>query len=164
VGNVTSLWNHLTDESSKDYRKTLMLASIIAFGAFALPFASLTDKTRKNLVTASSLWVSMTVVTAVYATMESSYIPLFMRENGWIRKQTKVDANGRPVVDTAPESQKEMMNRGTQVSVLGLLASNVGTLTSLLVGVILTHTSGTGASDGNKSYVFRNNKTEGFTP
>ncbi|KAJ8115852.1 hypothetical protein ONZ43_g4569 [Nemania bipapillata] len=65
------------------YRKNLMIISIILFGAFALPFASFTEKTYSNLVTYSSLWLTMAAVSAAYGTIESSYIPLFMRESGW---------------------------------------------------------------------------------
>ena len=127
-----------------------MIFSIVAFGAFALPFASFTNKSYRTLVSASALWVTMTTVQGAYGTMESSYIPLFMREAGWLTKRARVDAEGKPVIDNEMESQKELFNRGTLVSVLGLLSGNVGTLTSLLIGVIITYTSGTGAFDGYK--------------
>jgi hypothetical protein len=130
-----------------------MILSIVTFGALALPFASFTSKSHRTLVSASALWVTMTSIQGAYGTTENSYIPLFMREAGWLTKRARVDTNGKPMIDHEPESQKELFDRGTLVSVLGLLSSNVGTLTSLLIGVIITYTSGTGAFDGYKEYV-----------
>ncbi|KAF2475882.1 uncharacterized protein BDR25DRAFT_253497 [Lindgomyces ingoldianus] len=135
------------------YRKTLMIISIIIFGAFALPFTSFADRTYHNLITASALWVSMTTVQGAYGTLESSYIPLFMRETGWLTSRARIGQDGKAVLIEEEESKKQLFNRGTLVSVLGLISGNVGTLTSLLIGVIITYTSGTGAFDGYKDFL-----------
>jgi hypothetical protein len=121
-----------------------MIISIILFGTFALPFAALSDQTEKNLVAAASLWLTMAAVSAAYGTMESSYIPLFMRETGWFGKERD------HVRMVGEEQHKEQLNRGALVSVLGLISSNLGTITSLLIGVIILHTSKSGAQDGYK--------------
>lgn len=122
-----------------------MIISILLFGTFALPFAALSEKTSHNLVTAASLWLTMAAVSAAYGTMESSYIPLFMRESGWFGSK-----NREQVRMEGEEQHKEQLNRGTLVSVLGLVAGNLGSITSLLIGVIILHTSNSGATDGYK--------------
>lgn len=133
-----------------DFRKTLMIFTIVIFGTFALPFASFTAKTYRNLVAGSVLWVFMTTIQGVYGTLESSYIPLFMREAGWVQSRTRIAEGGKIVMSEADKSKKELFNRGTLVSVLGLLSGNVGTLTGLIIGVGITYTSGNGAFDGYK--------------
>lgn len=128
-----------------------MVISIVLFGALALPFASFTEKTYHNLVTASALWVSMTTIQGAYGTMEASYIPLFMRESGWLDMRHKVQEDGLDSLSYSAEViAKRYFNKGALVSVLGLIAGNVGTLTSLLIGIIITYTAGTGAFDGYK--------------
>lgn len=126
-----------------------MIASILLFGTFALPFAKFTEKTMENLVAAASLWLTMAAVSAAYGTMESSYIPLFMRESGWFGKNNRYDE----VRKHGEEQHKEQLNRGSLVSVLGLIAGNLGSITSLLIGVIILHTSNSGPKDGYKGYV-----------
>lgn len=127
-----------------------MILSIVVFGAFALPFASFPDRTYRNLVSASALWVSMSTIAGAYGTMEASYIPLFMREAGWLTRGAQLNKDRKAGAAQQGDANKELFNRGTLVSVLGLLSSNVGTLTSLLIGVIITYTSASGALDGYK--------------
>ncbi|KAF2108936.1 autophagy-related protein 22-like protein [Lophiotrema nucula] len=135
------------------FRKTLMIVTIVIFGTFALPFASFSDKTYKNLVAGSVLWVFMTTIQGVYGTLESSYIPLFMREAGWIRTRTRIVENGVIEISDEEKSTKELLNRGTLVSVLGLLSGNVGSIIGLLIGVIITYSDGTGITDGYKHFL-----------
>ncbi|KAI1299713.1 autophagy-related protein 22 [Xylaria venustula] len=133
------------------YRKNLMIVSIILFGTFALPFASFREKTYENLVTYSSLWLTLSAVSAAYGTIESSYIPLFMRESGWFdRAETTPDS----VMPGGNEVRhKSQMNIGTKTSVLALVAGNLGSILALLIGVIIANTSNSGPSDGYLSFL-----------
>ncbi|KAI1361227.1 autophagy-related protein 22 [Xylaria arbuscula] len=134
------------------YRKNLMIVSIILFGTFALPFASFTEKSYDNLVTYSALWLTLAAVSAAYGTIESSYIPLFMRESGWF------DRKATPTTDSATSAgnevrHKSQMNIGTRASVLSLVAGNLGSILSLLIGVIIANTSQSGPVDGYRSFL-----------
>ncbi|KAI1161592.1 autophagy-related protein 22 [Nemania serpens] len=133
------------------FRKNLMIISIILFGAFALPFASFSDKTYSNLVTYSSLWLTMAAVSAAYGTIESSYIPLFMRESGWFNRAPAASDSASPVGNEA--RHKLQLNIGTRASVLALIAGNLGSILSLLIGVIIASTSQSGAQDGYRSFL-----------
>ncbi|KAI0190309.1 autophagy-related protein 22 [Astrocystis sublimbata] len=134
------------------YRKHLMIISIILFGAFALPFASFTGKTQSNLVTYAALWLTMAVVSAAYGTIESSYLPLFMRESGWFDR-TPAAESGLAVPLENEVRHKPQLNIGTKASVLSLVAGNLGSITSLLIGVIIANTSRSGATDGYSSFL-----------
>jgi MFS family permease len=155
----TSLVRFLQDESppkpltTADNRKNLLILGIVLFGTFALPFASMTAKTYRNLVSGSILWVFMTTVQGVYGTLSSSYIPLFMREAGWIHTRTKIGQDGRLVVTEEERANKELFNRGTKVSVLGLLSGNVGSILGQVIGLIIAHSAGSGLTDGYKRLV-----------
>ncbi|KAJ2997491.1 hypothetical protein NUW58_g644 [Xylaria curta] len=131
------------------YRKALMIASIVLFGTFALPFASFTEKTYNNLVTYSSLWLTMAAVSAAYGTMESSYIPLFMRASGWFNRE---ETTQNETVDVELRHKKQI-KIGTRASVLSLVAGNLGSILSLLIGVIIANTSRSGAQDGYQSFL-----------
>ncbi|KAH4181068.1 autophagy-related protein [Parastagonospora nodorum] len=134
-------------------RKNLLILGIVLFGTFALPFASMTSKTYRNLVSGSILWVFMTTVQGIYGTLSSSYIPLFMREAGWIQARTRIGQDGRLVVTEEERATKELFNRGTMVSVLGLLSGNVGSILGQGIGLIIAHTAGSGMMDGYKSFL-----------
>jgi MFS family permease len=136
-----------------DNRKNLLILGIVLFGTFALPFASMTTKTYRNLVSGSILWVFMTTVQGVYGTLSSSYIPLFMREAGWIQTRTKLGQDGKLVVTEEERANKELFNRGTKVSVLGLLSGNVGSILGQGIGLIIAHSAGSGLTDGYKRFV-----------
>jgi MFS family permease len=128
-----------------------MILSIVIFGALALPFAAFSARNYKNLVAASALWVTMTTIQGVYGTLESSYVPLFMRETGWFTPKPRLEHTDERSVEEL--TKKEQFSRGTLVSVLGLIAGNLGTITSLLIGIIITYSSGTGAFDGYKEFL-----------
>jgi hypothetical protein len=113
----------------------------------------MTSKTYRNLVSGSILWVFMTTVQGVYGTLSSSYIPLFMREAGWIQKRTKIGQDGRLEVTEEERANKELFNRGTMVSVLGLLSGNVGSILGQGIGLIIAHTLGSGITDGYRRLV-----------
>lgn len=133
-----------------DYRKTLLILGIVLFGTFALPYAAFTTKTYRNLVSGSILWVFMTTVQGVYGTLSSSYIPLFMREAGWIQTRTRIGQDGKLIIPEEETANKELFNRGTKVSVLGLLSGNVGSILGQGIGLIIAHTAGSGITDGYK--------------
>lgn len=128
-----------------------MIISIILFGAFALPFASFTEKSYSNLVTYSALWLTMAAVSAAYGPIESSYIPLFMRESGWFDRAPTESASATPVGNEV--RHKSQINIGTKASVLSLVAGNLGSIISLLIGVIIANTSRSGAQDGYSSFL-----------
>jgi hypothetical protein len=113
----------------------------------------MTAKTYRNLVSGSILWVFMTTVQGVYGTLSSSYIPLFMREAGWIQTRTKIGQDGKLVVTEEQRANKELFNRGTKVSVLGLLSGNVGSILGQGIGLIIAHSAGSGLTDGYKRLV-----------
>lgn len=136
--------------TSVDFRKNLLILAIVLFGTFALPYASFTSKTYRNLVSGSILWVFMTTIQGVYGTLSSSYIPLFMREAGWIQSRIRIGQDGKLVVSDEERATKELFNRGTMVSVLGLLSGNIGSILGQCIGLIITHTSGNGVMDGYK--------------
>lgn len=73
-----------------------------------------------------------------------------MREAGWIQTRTKIGQDGRLVVTEEERANKELFNRGTMVSVLGLLAGNVGSILGQGIGLIIAHTHGSGLADGYK--------------
>lgn len=128
-----------------------MIVSIILFGTFALPFAAFTDMTYENLVTYSALWVTLSAVSAAYGTMESSYVPLFMRESGWFDRRPFTSESAPPRENE--ERHKSQMNIGTKTSVLSLVAGNLGSILSLLIGVIIANTSASGLKDGYRSFL-----------
>lgn len=133
-----------------------MLVTIILFGALALPFAALTHRSYAVLTASSVLFCLLTTIQGAYGTMEASYIPLFMRASGWYQQRPRIK-DGRAVEDPFPETQpdsagptpaKRAFNKGVRVSVLGLFVSNVGSLTALLIGLIITNTRGQASVTG----------------
>ena len=50
------------------------------------------------------------------------------------------------------------MKKGVVVSVLGLVLGNLGSITALLIGIVISHTRGTGAFDGYHKYDERNGR------
>jgi hypothetical protein len=67
-----------------------------------------------------------------------------MRETGWFGKEKE------HVRMVGEEQHREQLNCGALVSGLGLVSWNIGTITSLLIGVIILHTRRSGATDGYK--------------
>lgn len=131
-----------------------MLVTIILFGALALPFAALTGRDYSRLKVSSVLYCLMTTIQGAYGTMEASYIPLFMRASGWYHARPRLQDNhaagevvdaeqaGSEPRDVGRPYPKKSFNKGVRVSVLGLFVSNVGSLTALLIGLIITNTRG----------------------
>lgn len=127
-----------------------MIASICVFGVLALPFASLTEVSYRDLTASSGLFCALTTVQAIYQMTESSYIPLFMRSasrHPTIAGQKPTTAG--VVRDTpgagAPDN---FLVKGSQVSVMGIIAGNVGSLTALLIGIVITYTRGSALQNG----------------
>lgn len=112
----------------------MMMVSIYMFGALALPFAGLTSISYGNLRALSTLYVLINVVSGVYTVIEASYIPIFMRSVGWFRERRGSKGDSTKTND--------IWRKGSRVSVLGLVSSNVGALVGLLIGVVITYARG----------------------
>lgn len=123
-GVVAIILMNIADYAS--YRKWLLLGSIILYGICALPFAALKDADYSTLRTLSSLYIILTIDDIIYQILEGSYIPIFMRA-----------ATPEGLV---PEDVRKSitMQRGSSVSVMGLIAANLGGLTALIVGIIIS--------------------------
>ena len=138
-----------------------MTFTIILFGVLALPFAGLTSRSYANLTAVSVLWAAMSTIQGVYGTMESSYIPQFMRAAGLtLMRARATDGEKTPATATAAapppteaETTRTMYNRGSRVSVFGLVAGNLGSITALLIGIVISYTRGTGAFDGYANFM-----------
>ena len=127
-----------------------MIASICAFGVLALPFAGLNEVSYRDLIASSGLFCALTTVQAVYQMTESSYIPLFMRSasrHPTIAGQQQTTAGvRRHTLDAS--SPDDALVKGSQVSVMGIVAGNVGSLTALLIGIVITYTRGSALREG----------------
>ncbi|WEW54884.1 hypothetical protein PRK78_000311 [Emydomyces testavorans] len=148
-GVVTILVAGLADYSS--YRKTMMMGSIFLFGALALPFAGLTKTDYSHLNALAILYCFLTTVQGVYTVIEASYIPIFMRSVGWFRASPPAMS-----VDAAADQsalEKRTWKKGFTVSVSALVASNVGGLIALIIGVILVYTRGSYVKIGYYNYL-----------
>ncbi|KAH3663488.1 hypothetical protein WICMUC_005927 [Wickerhamomyces mucosus] len=120
------------------YRKWILIGSIVSYGIFSLPFAGLKKYSYSNLKGLSALYALLNINGAIYQILEASYIPLFMR------------AAAPPKGTTSEEVRRAMvMKKGSLVSVLGLVASNIGGIVALLIGIIITYSRG---SPGTKGY------------
>lgn len=122
----------------------MMLGAIFMFGTIALPFAGLTGRTYAVLTASSVLYCILSTFQGVYGALEASYIPLFMRSVGWNREPVRLeDPSGiEAVAEIAAQKERKFFVKGARVSVLGLIASNVGSLTALLIGIVITYTRG----------------------
>ncbi|KAB8077342.1 autophagy-related protein 22-like protein [Aspergillus leporis] len=140
-GVVTIMTAGIADYSR--YRKTMMLCSIIIFGSLALPFAGLTKADYTHLSALATLYCLLTTVQGVYTVIEASYIPIFMRSVGGLHSAS-------PAADA---DTSKTWKKGFTVSVLALVASNVGGIVSLLIGVILVYGIGSYVQVGYFSYL-----------
>ncbi|KAB8269542.1 autophagy-related protein 22-like protein [Aspergillus minisclerotigenes] len=140
-GIVTIMTAGVADYSR--YRKTMMLCSILLFGALALPFAGLTKAEYSHLNGLATLYCLLTTVQGVYTVIEASYIPIFMRSVGGLHSAS-------PAAD--PDT-KRTWKKGFTVSVLAMVASNVGGIVALLIGVILSYGIGSYVQVGYFSYL-----------
>ena len=126
-----------------NYRKPFMMGSIYLFGVLALPFAGLTGNSYSHLNALAGLYVAITVVSGIYTVIEGSYVPIFMRSAGWFRAPRKVGPE-TALIDT----NSSTWIKGSRVSVFGLVASNVGALVALLIGVVITYSRGSYVDEG----------------
>jgi hypothetical protein len=127
----------------------MMMTSIFLFGVLALPFAGLEEKNYQTLTALSVLYVALTVVGGIYQVIESSYIPIFMRSAGLLYPRKTIRGHdGAEVEVTKTEVAKKSFVKGTRISVLGLVISNLGSVTALLIGLIITNTRGSYVTAG----------------
>ena len=84
----------------------------------------------------------MNAVSPVYEIMEGAYIPMFMR--------ARAPAKGAVAEDVR---RKQVLARGSSVSVLGLVIGNIGGITALLIGIIITYGRGSAAQDGYHNFL-----------
>lgn len=125
-----------------NYKKVILIGSIIAYGVFALPFAGLSHSTYDDLRGLSALYGLLQVTSALYQIIEASYIPKFMY--------------ARPMeVGEVPEEVRRQMvlNRGSTVSVLGLVVGNVGGIAALVIGIIISYSRGGPAEEGYHNFL-----------
>ncbi len=128
-GLLTIFTSQLADYSNN--KKKIMIGTIITFGIIALPFAGLKDKTYPVLRAMSALYILLNSIDAIYETLEGSYIPIFMR--------ARVKSKGTVAEDVRRDI---VLKRGSVVSVLGIFIGNVGGLTALLIGIIISYSRG----------------------
>ncbi|KAL9106119.1 MAG: hypothetical protein Q9227_008819 [Pyrenula ochraceoflavens] len=145
---VTSLADKLSG-----YRKVMLMVSIFLFGALALPFAGLKHKDYSTLTALSVLYCFLTTVQGVYQVIEASYIPIFMRSAGWFRSPRRLQVMENEPVAIRSEPESKTWRKGFNVSVLGLVASNVGGLVALLIGIILIYGKGSYVKVGYEPYL-----------
>jgi Vacuole effluxer Atg22 like len=117
-----------------------MVGSIFLFGLLALSFAGLSGSSYGYLTASSVLYCAMTTVQGVYTVIEASYIPIFMRSVGWYKPRLRMESPDSSRSDPEVEMAKRSFTKGARVSVLGLITSNVGGLTALLIGIVITYT------------------------
>lgn len=134
-----------------DYRKVMLITSIILFGAFALPFAGLAKKDYSHLTALSVLYVAITTAGGMYTIIEASYIPIFMRAAGWSRFRHQIAED--PQASAVSPNRDTSWQKGFSVSVLGLVSSNVGALIALLIGVIIVYGRGSYVEIGYFNYL-----------
>lgn len=128
----------------------MMMGSIYLFGLLALPFAGLSGNSYAHLHALSTLYILLTVVSGMYTVVEASYVPIFMRSVGWVRSPTRVSVVQGHEIE---ESYRKAWIKGSRVSVLGLVSSNVGALVALLIGVVITYTRGSYVQKGYARYI-----------
>lgn len=135
------------------YRKPMLLGSIYVFGALALPFAGLVQQSYSNLTALSGLYCALSTLQGVYTVIEGSYVPMFMRSVGLSQLASAESGHDRGLSPRA-------WVKGSRVSVLGLIAGNVGGLVALLIGVILVYTRGSYITAGYQRYVVQGALTD----
>lgn len=123
-------------------KKQMLIATILVFGAAALPFAGLTDKSYHHLTAMAALYGLQNAVSPIYEIMEGAYIPIFMRARAVARGTVGEEVR-----------RQEVLQKGTVVSVLGLVISNLGGITALLIGVIIAYGRHTTPADGYHNYL-----------
>lgn len=139
-GVISIILSGIADFSNN--KKIFLIGSILLFGAAALPFAGLTAKNYSTLMGLSALYGIMNAVSPVYEIMEGAYIPVFMR--------ARAPSKGTVAEDVR---RKQVLARGSSVSVLGLVIGNVGGITALLIGIIITYGRGSATKDGYHNFL-----------
>lgn len=148
-----------------NFKKIILISTIIIYGIFALPFAGLTKPSYHNLTTMSGLYAAMNVLDMAYQIIEAAYIPLIMK--GALQNEASIDSNedhivvnensdsGESNTDSleGDEEYNELLKKGTTISVMGMFLSNWGALTALLIGVIISYGRKTTLSDGYYNYL-----------
>lgn len=114
-----------------NYKKIILITTILIFGASALPFAALTKQTYSYLTAMAVLYGVQNSISPIYEIMEGAYIPLFMRSRSAVKGAVAEDVR-----------RKQVLEQGSTVSVLGLFIGNVGGIVALLIGLIITYTRG----------------------
>ncbi|KAG7662652.1 uncharacterized protein J8A68_003860 [[Candida] subhashii] len=139
-GVVTLFLMGIADYSN--YRKIFLIGSILLYGAFALPFAGMTGNNYPTLKAVTTLYILLGIDDSIYQIIEGSYIPNFMR------------AANTPKGTVAEEVRKDMiLKRGSVVSVMGLFLGNLGGLTALLIGIIISYGRGGPMTDGYHNFL-----------
>lgn len=128
----------------------MMMTSILLFGALALPFAGLTKVDYAHLNALAALYCLLTAVQGVYTVIEGSYIPIFMRSVGLSHSRSPLRMEEANNIE---EQQKLTWYKGVSVSVYGLVASNIGGLVALIIGVILVYGRGSYVEIGYFNYL-----------
>ena len=113
-----------------NYRKLFLIFSILVYGFLALPFIGLTNNDYQTLVLASILYSLLIIDDSIYQILEGSYIPLFMRAD-----------------------KENPMQRGSVVAVLGLFLGNLGGITALVIGIIISYLSATPELKGYHNFL-----------
>lgn len=126
-----------------NYKKICLIAAVTLFGIAALPYAGLTDKTYPVLIGMSALYGLLTAIGPVYEIMEGAYIPIFMRSK----------SHGQKKAETEDEVKKQMLSRGSKISVWGIVIGNIGGITALLIGLIISYTRGTAIVNGYHDFL-----------
>ncbi|SCU80828.1 LADA_0B09758g1_1 [Lachancea dasiensis] len=140
-GLVATLIMTVADYSN--YRKWLLLASIVVFGVLACPFAALDSETTVSLITASVIYCLMLVIETIYQIIEGSYVPIFMFAA--TQKVTSTYyANGKGSI---------ALERGSKVSALALIMGNLGGIVALIVGAIISYSVGRPNSTNVRNYL-----------
>lgn len=122
-----------------NYKRWILIFSIIFYGILALPFAGLTSVNYPTLKILSALYILLSIDDAIYQILEGSYIPLFMRAAA----ETSSISTHLDNLRSSEEIRRDvMLKRGSTVSVMGLFVGNIGGLIALLIGIIITYSSG----------------------
>lgn len=134
-----------------NYRKLLLIGSILFYGVCALPFAGLTAKTSATLKGLLALYIMLQITDSVYQILEGSYIPLFMRHSTYMGGP---EEHTSKIIQSAEEIRKQMvLKRGSTVSVMGLFLSNFGGITALLIGLVISYTRGGPTENGYHNFL-----------
>ncbi|KAK0724093.1 autophagy-related protein 22-like protein [Lasiosphaeris hirsuta] len=129
------------------FRKPMMMATIYVFAILSLPLAGLESQSYGTLNTLAALYVSSSVVMAVFMIIQASYIPMFMAT---AQQQAKPDScqseAGHDGLGLASWA------RGARASTWGIVVNNIGQIAAVLAGIIIAYTQDPGPDASFKSY------------